>query len=653
MKKTGHFALFRFAAVVIGLLLTTFFAPTQATAAGSSSVPAIIITPIPIEIMPISTQVSTWQEFVAACNNYKNSGGWIVFSASITMPAGGEATFQTASPDKVISIDTNGYTFRVGSSNAIIQNGIVFNGKGTSRPVVTVSTDGVVTLSGGEINQAAGNEYSAVSVLNGGTFVLKSGAVTGKSCIGVESGANAILQGGSVLASCESNTSSSIGVNIAAGGKAIIEGDAFLSIESPLARGVICYGELQIGGNCRIHTQGSSICNAVGIWGGSAKAIVSGGELVSSGRAIVNEGSLTITGGSMRAIGENGVGITNQSSGAVTMTAGTAYGSQYGMSSSTSGSRITITGGELQNGLMIGASGEVTLYGGAAVLITNPNGVVLSDQTSSNPTLICYTGFDTGGEILKHSWQNRVYKRQSFAVTSPHEVVLTSGALQSVSFSVTGQKLNGAMITLQDFLGNSGTLPLSGSGSLPYTVTGNTVKFNPTSTGMGYLHIEDTITCAAPTSIQLFVRSPESTSASSSGPETESSPASSSFPVSSSSAAESSSTASGTASETSGGSPPSGSESAGPVSYESPTPPASKSVSDLPSLQSGVSDPAGEKAGANLSAAAAATSEQAQSANSAPTGDSIGVLTLIVGSICTVALAATGILYYRKKQKKG
>ncbi len=209
-------------------------------------------------------------------------------------------------------------------------------------------------------------------------------------------------------------------------------------------------------------------------------------------------GSITVSGGSITATGESGSGVYVADGGSFENRGGSIRGtgsSGIGVLVGGNGSTMTACGGLMEgtdNGISIDANaGNVILY----------NGTIRS-TTSSNPHIYLEGDIPLWVYSIIGLEENNMYwdiedapqnyaERESFAITVPfpQKVELTNGKQETVSFTVTGQKLDGSHVTLQDYLGTSGTL-----NNASYTISGNEITFIPSSVGSDNLSILDNIT---------------------------------------------------------------------------------------------------------------------------------------------------------------
>ncbi len=424
------------------------------------------------------------------------------------------------------------------TGNADISGGTVESG-GSSGIALSISGDNAeATVSGGTIRST--NSHG-IEVLSGGTVYVSGGEVTGRY-YGINANGESLVDvsGGEVKAT---HSMGGAGIGLTADSTAGISGDAIVTGGSG---GTAC-GVLVEDQNCEANISGGTISGSDGVKT-AGEVNISGGRIEGTGGSGIRAEStaeVTITGGrvsgTINGIIDNGGTLNvSETAGETTRITGDSCGiSSYSGSITFSGGIITATGeggsgvyvlggGSFENhggtirgtgsgsiGVLVGGDGStLTAYGGlmegtdnGLSIDANADNVILYNgtiQSTSQGNPHIYLEGDTPLWVYSITGlaESDIYwdiqggpqnyaERESFTITSPSplKVELTEGGQETVGFTVTGEKLDGSHVTLQDHLGTSGTL-----NNASYTVSGDEITFTPSLAGSDVLSIIDDIT---------------------------------------------------------------------------------------------------------------------------------------------------------------
>ncbi|PKM50522.1 MAG: hypothetical protein CVV02_11325 [Firmicutes bacterium HGW-Firmicutes-7] len=462
-------------------------------------------------------QVSSTGTAIAIRENSDNRGKLIINGVDCLIEGGSLGIWcggDLEMNDGNVIISENGAKGIQVADNGIAEiSGGILNSTGSSG--IALSVDGVnaeAIVSDGTFNS---NNYQAIEVLNGGTINISGGTVTGRY-YGIYSNDSCLVDvsGGTISATDLSGSGISLnnlctahisgastqisgggsngnGIRVELGSEANITGGSVSG-----AKGISTAGEVNISGGTVNGTNGTGIRAESG-----AETSVTGGDIVGTINGILSDdATLSIRDGTITGIncGITGSGVIDIHSGSILATGADGVGVSI-----TDGLLITYAGSisGTENGLSIGSTASVVLYNGAirATGEINPYSI----YTEGDPSLTLYSSVLLMGDVYLDAETPVNYReRESFGITapSPLNVELTEDEQETVSFTVIGDKLDGSSVTLQDHIGNFGTLS-----NASYTVSGNEIVFTPSSVGSDTLSFIDNITYNGLWSINITI----------------------------------------------------------------------------------------------------------------------------------------------------
>ena len=378
-----------------------------------------------------------------------------------------------------------GTVFATGSDG----NGVFLNGSDavaniSGGTITSEDSQGVMLMNNSRCNITGGNISGGLNGVyaNDGVVNASGGAITGTNgySVGIylaepsssHIGGSAQITGGG---------SNGNGIYVETNSEAEITGGQIRG-----ANGIDSYGTVNVKGGTITGTNGNGIRSEA-----AAELVINDGNINGTINGILNAGGiLTLRGGVIEGIN---CGITGN--GTIDIYSGTTKATDVsGIGLSLTGGDLTVYGGLItgpENGISLGSSvHSAVLYNGSvrATGEVNPYSIYIE----GDPPLTRFNIVSLMGNIY-HDTENpsNYTELDSFAITAPYpaSVDLTEGQSSSINFTVSGQRLNGDAVTLQDQLGATGSLS-----NATYTVSGNVITFIPTAVGSAMLTINDEIT---------------------------------------------------------------------------------------------------------------------------------------------------------------
>lgn len=300
---------------------------------------------------------------------------------------------------------------------------------------------GLLKLNGGEIISRDDNSY-ALRVWQDANAQITGGEITGVGCgIATFGSADVDISGGVV--SVPQSGGIRIGIDVDPSAHVSIRGSAKI------------YG-YKIG--VQVYPQG--------------RLSVTGGTIYAE-TGISGTGDIYIDGGVIKSEGENGIGINAH--GNLTVASGSIYGRKYALSLADTSNTI-IYKGQISNG----SDTIDTIY-------------VVND-----PKLIIYTAVQWDKLFGAAEGLKNYHIRKSFELSEPSTIALEMGQNRTVTLNPVGEKPNGDLIAMKDFVMGEGVTIIKDSANKKeiarLTVSGNDLSFTPINPGTGTLTIVDTIT---------------------------------------------------------------------------------------------------------------------------------------------------------------
>ncbi len=219
------------------------------------------------------------------------------------------------------------------------------------------------------------------------------------------------------------------------------------------------FDTLDINGNSVVNLDGGNLGGGTFLAGNSALNVISG---EANGVVLFENSSFSISGGRVRSLEAGGTGQVNVSGGTTTFAAGT------------SGSAITVTGGEINGEVSVSDGGSFlinggdfnrTAFNGSSLMIGAGGEGTIAGGSVAPDVLVDVFGVDAQLNLVGSDF-SLVIPDPDLAGTGLETLVPVSGLLTEAdlpfdqSISLTGTLQDGSSITLQPTLGGGGTINL-------------------------------------------------------------------------------------------------------------------------------------------------------------------------------------------------